>query len=1000
MENSKRSLVLGSVITALCLGACITTTDELDLNKEISLDMQIGPGGLFIPVGSLDTLYLDSLIKVDGDDSLLDTLDGGLFGFTMKDSVKVDLDKIQPVTIEIDPPSIDPLETQFENPEVKDVEIPERVNTNTIQIDKIDLSSINSKLPIFSKSVVVGPYDVIGTGTDIPEIPVVVTKQSMNCNFNYIFPDDVKKLNNVWFGETQGSREGQILTLNVDLSGIYGALTDPSIRVSDLEISFPDNFILAKDPELNNYIPGQYVTVDDNVFRINMTSGFITGVGNNHILPVTFYVRSADFSDYIDEIDFADKVEYSLTLYIGGKAGNVTTHFQVSVDLNASLKMADIDAQTRSREIDIDEEEISSSCQVTGLDGISKVNYITFDANKSKMYLSISDVDIDPFQFKGNGSSKIVLRFPTDFTFDSDWVQDENGNTVGSWSGTRLTLDATKVFGHTVSLKVLELAVNETVDEENASIEIFTDVTYSGVIVVSENNDVDLAALDALVDQELEVKFWGKFVVDNANIETGEMRTDFADSTSIDIDQMVDPALVMIQRIDLVEPASAVINLLFEGVPYTVEELTFSRFTVQFPDFVKLAYVGNDKRIRVNGNSLVINGALTDELHSYEGFTVEGLQITGMEFAQPLETVDGRLILSDQKVRINGSVTVNNQKINNNELDVISVTPTVSFEPINVKSVYGKVNPKINGVDEEISLGLGDGTDFLGGDNNKLSLSNPQLTISLTSTITLPIDIDLSLSSKDSKGKYIAQDVRPDNGTIHLPACDTLAPSRTTTLVFYKNERPVSPSDDTIFVRMSRLSDLMSTIPDKILFNLHAGANQDVNHFIDLTRELAVNGEYKVSIPLSFDSLYIEYSDTIAELGKDLEDVADMIDATEIQIMADVESTIPLGVKLTAKAYDRDWNELTDVRIESAEIKAGSDTITKSSLVLGVDVQKGGLKKLESIVFTAAAESGDESSGIRKGQWLLLKKLRIKFPQGIKVDLTDTNKDKDKKEKK
>jgi hypothetical protein len=47
-------------------------------------------------------------------------------------------------------------------------------------------------------------------------------------------------------------------------------------------------------------------------------------------------------------------------------------------------------------------------------------------------------------------------------------------------------------------------------------------------------------------------------------------------------------------------------------------------------------------------------------------------------------------------------------------------------------------------------------------------------------------------------------------------------------------------------------------------------------------------------------------------------------------------------------------------------------------------------------VFTAAAESGEEGTGIGKGQWLLIKKLRIKFPQGIKVDLTDTNKDKKK----
>ena len=102
MKKSKRALALCGIIAAFCLGSCLSMTDELDLEKEISLDMQIGPGGLSIPLGSLDTIFLDSLIKIDGDQSVLDTLDGGLFGFSMKDSIaKVNVG-IDPVLINID----------------------------------------------------------------------------------------------------------------------------------------------------------------------------------------------------------------------------------------------------------------------------------------------------------------------------------------------------------------------------------------------------------------------------------------------------------------------------------------------------------------------------------------------------------------------------------------------------------------------------------------------------------------------------------------------------------------------------------------------------------------------------------------------------------------------------------------------------------------------------------------------------------------------------------
>ena len=992
MENNKRSLALCGIIAAFCLGSCLSVSDELDLNKEVSLDMQIGPGGLSIPLGSLDTLYLDSLIKVDGDNSVLDTLEGGLFGFSMKDSISTVSIGIDPVKITIEPPHIDPLATEFDNPSVNDVEIKRRVNSTTLSIAKIDLSKM--KLPDFEKGTVVGPYNVPGIGRAIPTIEVPVSTQSMACNFTYELPDEVKQLNKVWFGPVKGSKNGQKLTLDVDLDGIYKVLETPEIRVKNLTVSFPENFAIAKDAALSDYIPDNCVSVTGSVFSIAMEGAdVISGVGSDHKLPITFFVKNADFSAEGHDIDYHEQIQYELLLTIDGVAGTTAQTFQVAVNLAASLELADIDAVTTSRDVEVDEETISSNCAVTNLDGISRVNEITFDPEQSKLFISITDLAMSPFELS-NAKSKLYLRFPAKFEFDEDFCQDENGNDAGSWDGNRLMLDAKRALGHTVSIKVKKLNVNQLVDPEDASIELSTEVTYSGKVVVAQNDDVNLAAIDAIndMDRELQVAVWGKFVVENAQIETGEMRTDFKDSTEISIDEEVDKTLVMLQRIDLVKPAGLSMNLRFEGVPKTIEELTFSRFTVEFPDFIKIAYNGDDTRINVRGNKLVINGVLDEELHSDEGFSVSGLDVIGMAFSEPLWLKDGRLVLDKEKVRITGSVTVNNQKINNSELSVITVYPTVDFDPIEVKSVYGRVDPKIDPVHEEVSLNMGD-ADFFQNENNTLQLSDPMITINLNSTVTVPIDLDLSISSLNSNGGYIAKDVAPDMGIIHLPMCDTAATSRKTTLVIYKKDRPVSKSDDTIFVRMSRLSELMEKIPDKIVFHLDVKTDTTVNHYIDLTRELCVSGDYNVSVPLEFDNLYIEYSDTIADLGESLEDIGDKIEATQMQLLADIESTIPLGVTLTAKAYDKNWNELRTLKIDSCIIAAGSDTITKSTMVLGVDVAKGGLENLESIVFTAACQSAEGSSSIRKGQWLWIKKMRFKLPQGLKVDLTDSRKD-------
>ena len=140
--------------------------------------------------------------------------------------------------------------------------------------------------------------------------------------------------------------------------------------------------------------------------------------------------------------------------------------------------------------------------------------------------------------------------------------------------------------------------------------------------------------------------------------------------------------------------------------------------------------------------------------------------------------------------------------------------------------------------------------------------------------------------------------------------------------------------------------------------------------------------------------------DTIKDLGEDLEDIGDMIDEANLQILADVVSTIPLGVKLTAKTYDKNGQEVPNIEIASFDIKPGSESGTESLMELGLKVKNGGLVKLDNIILTLALQSGDEAFSIRKGQWLDINKIRIKFPEGLKIDLTESRNDDKKSGKK
>ena len=1006
MEKINRSLALCGLLAAFGLGSCLTTTNELDLNKEISLDMQIGPGGLSIPLGSLDTLFLDSLIKIDGDDSMLKKLDDGTFGISMEGTVDTVKVEIEPLSISIDPPSIDPITTSFDTPKKDDLKmnIPSDSILETLEISSVDLSGMNgkfNKIALTYDTRETAPIPVNYAGIPVNKQSIDVPTQNQNISFAYTLPADVERLNTIYFGE-DGSTTGQKITLDVDLGGIYSVLDNPLVRIKSLDVTFPGNFELAEDEQLGNYIKNGSINVSGNVLSISMSEGqyIETLQGDSKILPLTFYLVSADFSGEGHSIDYSGKISYSLTLEVSGTSKG-TGVLYVYVSLDENLQIADFSVDTRAKQMVLPSDALTSSFKVGGLGGMKRINYIDFDVEQSVIKFFISDFDIAPFTF--DESSYIKLVFSNDFEFDKTvdfqgkarWTYDVDHENI-------LLVDPSRAKGNDVTLHVKRLNMYKDVDKTSGSISMSNDVEYSSSITVAPKTGLNKAGLSALHSQNITFKVSGDLFVDDADFTIDEITTSLNSSTKINVEKGgIDKSLEAIKRIDIDDnnPAGVTMNLKFEGVPDQIDELRIADMTITLPDFIKMRYSGNDAGTYIDRDgSIVINRVVTEsELSSSgNGLTISGFFIDRLEFDTLLVLDDGWLRLLNQQVTITGEATVPESNLGLAGLDNITVTPSVIFNTITVKSAYGKVNPEIDEVHESVDLSLGDDNDFFQNENNTLSLSDPQIVINLTSSVTLPIDIDLSLSSYDSKGNYIGREIKPDMGTIHLQKCDSLEENRKTTLVIYKNDRPVSATqEDTLFVRMSRLSELMSTIPDKIEFNLDAGVNQDVNHFVDLTRPLYVSGDYSVSIPLSFDSLFIEYSDTIKDLSEDLEEIADKIDATELKIVADIESTIPLGVELSATAYDKRGMEMDDIKISPCLIKAGSDTITESEMILDVDIKNGKrLADLDMIIFTAACRSGEGSSSIRDGQWLWIKKLRIQLPQGLKVDLTDSMKDK------
>ena len=143
--KSRYNLLLGICIASVAgLVSCVSSTDELDLNKEVKLDMHLAPSGISLPLGNLSKIYLDSLIEVDVNDpdALIQKLDGSLYGISLKDSVdKITID-VDEISFDIDNPEIDPIEISFEDPTPENVKLDRTEETFSVDIDEIDFISV------------------------------------------------------------------------------------------------------------------------------------------------------------------------------------------------------------------------------------------------------------------------------------------------------------------------------------------------------------------------------------------------------------------------------------------------------------------------------------------------------------------------------------------------------------------------------------------------------------------------------------------------------------------------------------------------------------------------------------------------------------------------------------------------------------------------------------------------------------------------------------------
>lgn len=445
----------------------------------------------------------------------------------------------------------------------------------------------------------------------------------------------------------------------------------------------------------------------------------------------------------------------------------------------------------------------------------------------------------------------------------------------------------------------------------------------------------------------------------------------------------IDEAVIEIGSLTANTPAK--LTLSFEinktnSISYS--DVTIDKMTITFPDFIKF----EEGQSGLNGQVLTIS----NETLSSSTYTID-LYISKYVFGEKYgdgnkvkeENGDWIIKIENQKITVKTDVTVHQAQGTGS----LSITPTAILAAMTVSEVNGTIKPDMDVKPTEVELT--NLPDFLQDEEVKLDITNPVFSFKANNPLNEEIEMD-GIMTGYKNGK-VTKTVKIGSGNGGVPIKLKPSGNKQQTISIVRNEKTVVETGATKVI-VPNLNDIIETIPDRISVELKPAVKTDDYYTVNLGQDYVLNSEYNIDIPLSFGSgLKIVYEETIDDFDLDLEDV----DIKKAIISITADNTIPLKMEIkneNVSALDVNGNKITDINVTVegtiTESKDGKSIATSQLNINLVSTKEGAISKLDGLFFKVTAIPGQATDvQLLSSQWMQLKDMKLKIPNGIKVDL-------------
>ena len=444
----------------------------------------------------------------------------------------------------------------------------------------------------------------------------------------------------------------------------------------------------------------------------------------------------------------------------------------------------------------------------------------------------------------------------------------------------------------------------------------------------------------------------------------------------------VDKAVIEIGSLAADMPTTLTLKLKLGG-EISTSLVKVGTMTITFPNFIQF-----EKENGLNGQTLTMTDV---QIEPYSGFTKElkiNKYVFGKEYGEgnrvDEENGDRILKIENQEIKIEmQGINVTTPSGNGS----LNITPTITLAEMAVSEVYGTIQPDIDVKPTEVELN--NLPDFLQDDEIRLDITNPVFSFNANNPLNTDVEMDGVLTGY--KDGQVTKTVKIGSG--NGGASITLKPSgdKQQTISIVRDEKTVVEANATKVV-VPNLNDIIETIPDHINVELKPAVKTELYYTGNLGQDYTLNSAYDIDIPLSFGSnLKIVYEETLDNFDLDLEDV----DIKKAVLSINAVNTIPLAMEIkndNVSALDANGNVIKDIDVTvEGTITESKDGKTEVSSALNVNLNEtaeGAISKLDGLKLKITAVPGQATDvQLLSTQWMQLKDMKLKIPNGIKVDL-------------